>query len=340
MNMRRDPKVTVLMSVYNGERYLNEAVDSILSQTFTDFEFLIIDDASTDRTPEILRGYDDPRIRIVTNEENLGLTKSLNKGLALARGEYIARMDADDISAPERLEKQVSFLERNTDIGVLGTNVQYVDDFGNPLQILKWPSCDSLIKWRLCFMNPLAHPSILIRRKLLTNIGGYNEEITFAQDYDLWGRLSLITQFGNHEEVLLHLRKTKENISFMKYNEQKMFSHNISKRVINNITGNNISQSVVDCLLNEKVDSNCTYKDFHNGLTELYNAFISRNTEVSFHDRLFMRKDVAMRAIHVELGGKNENESWSDLVRCIVFTSYYYPFSPIFILVQKLMHDK
>ncbi len=127
----RGCKVTILMSVYNGERYHKEAVDSILTQTFTNFAFLIIDDALTDRTSEILQNYDNPRIRIVTNEENPGLTKSLNKGLALAKEKYIARMDADDISLLERFEKQIAFFETHPDIALVGTSYKEIDYKGN-----------------------------------------------------------------------------------------------------------------------------------------------------------------------------------------------------------------
>ncbi|HKQ33129.1 MAG TPA: glycosyltransferase family A protein, partial [Thermodesulfobacteriota bacterium] len=115
------PKVTVLMTVYNGEKFLNEAIDGILNQTFRDFEFLIINDGSTDGSREIIKSYKDPRINLVDNESNIGLTASLNRGLSLAGGEYIARQDADDISLPERLEKQISILERNPDIALLGS---------------------------------------------------------------------------------------------------------------------------------------------------------------------------------------------------------------------------
>lgn len=326
------------MSVYNGERYLNEAVDSILGQTFTDFEFLIIDDASTDRTPEILRSYDDPRIRVVTNEENLGLTKSLNKGLTLARGEYIARMDADDISLPERLEKQVLFLEKNPNIDVLGANVQYIDESGKRSQVIKWPQRDLLIKWCLCFMNPIAHPSVVIRRKPLTDIGGYDEEIAFAQDYNLWVKLSPRAHFGNHEDTLVYLRKTRENISFTKYNEQKTFSHMISKHAINNIAGATVTQTVIDCILNERIEGKCTSKDFQKGLKTIYKSFISVNTQASFKDRLFMRRDIAMRAILVETEGTNGINSWFDMIKLLAFTSYYYPPGPTIMLIQKLSH--
>jgi glycosyltransferase involved in cell wall biosynthesis len=334
------PKVTVLMSVYNGEKYLREAIESILNQTFKDFEFLIIDDGSIDSTPEIIQSYNDPRIRVIRNDENLGLTKSLNIGLREAKGEYIARMDADDISVPERLEKQVLLLEKYPKIGVLGTNIQYINEFGNPSLILKWPQRDSLIKWQLCFMNPIAHPSVIIRRKLLADSGGYNEEITFGQDYDLWVRLSPKTHFENHKDILLHLRKTNENISFTKYREQNEFGHLISKRAINDIAGTTIPQLVVDCILNERIDANCTREDFQNCLVTLYKSYLSSNKGVSFKDKLFMRKDIAMRIIRVEMGGTKRNESWFEKLKRLAFTSYYYPFSPVIILVRKLSHDK
>src|SRR4051794_29608800 len=115
------PKVTVLLAVYNGERYLREAIDSILGQTFQDFEFLIINDGSTDSTREIILSYHDPRIRLVDNEDNIGQTRSLNRGLALAAGQFVARQDADDISEPERLASQVAFLEIHPEVVLLGT---------------------------------------------------------------------------------------------------------------------------------------------------------------------------------------------------------------------------
>ena len=124
----KNPKVAVLMSVYNGEKYLREAINSILSQTFNDFEFLIINDGSTDGTADILKSYTDSRIKIINNEKNIGLTKSLNKGLKIAKGEYIARQDADDISMPERLKEEVAFLEIHKDYAVVGTFVKILNE--------------------------------------------------------------------------------------------------------------------------------------------------------------------------------------------------------------------
>ena len=127
----KNPRITVLMSVYNGEKYLKEAIDSVLSQTFKDFEVLIINDGSIDKTSKILKTYKDPRIRIINNKKNIGLTKSLNKGLKLARGEYIARMDDDDVSKPNRLEKQFEFMEKNSKYAVVGSFIEIIDSKGN-----------------------------------------------------------------------------------------------------------------------------------------------------------------------------------------------------------------
>ena len=135
----KTPKITVLMPVYNGEKYLKESIESILKQTFRDFEFLIINDTSTDESEKIIRSFKDSRIKLIKNEKNIGLTKSLNKGLDLAKGEYMARMDADDISLPKRLEIQVAFMDKNPKIGVIGawakvigeSNKKYIKTYSN-----------------------------------------------------------------------------------------------------------------------------------------------------------------------------------------------------------------
>jgi glycosyltransferase involved in cell wall biosynthesis len=236
MNMHGDPKVTVLMSVYNGERYLNEAIDSILGQTFTDFEFLIIDDASTDRTPEILRSYDDPRIRVVTNEENLGLTKSLNKGLALARGEYIARMDADDISIPERLEEQIEFMEHNPQVCVCGSWVEIIGH--NAGETWKYPTDSNEIRCRHLFECSIAHPSAVIKKEYL-NQNQPLYDITFkrSQDYDLWIRISALYPLANIGKVLLKHRIHSGAIGQHYSSEQKRCADRVRYRQLREFLG-------------------------------------------------------------------------------------------------------
>ena len=183
-------KVTVLRSVYNGEKYLREAIESILNQTFTDFEFLIINDGSTDRTTEILQSYDNPRIKIIDNGKNIGLTKSLNKGLRMARGEYIARMDADDVSMLERLGKEVDFLETHQDCAVVGTFAKVLNEDSEVIRLMDRPIDDAQIREFFRRDNCIAHGSAMIRKTCLENVGSYDESIARAQDYELWLRLS------------------------------------------------------------------------------------------------------------------------------------------------------
>ena len=222
INMK-SPEVTVLMSVYNGEKYLQEAIDSILNQTFTDFEFLIVNDGSIDRTAEILQSYRDTRIKIIDNEKNIGLTKSLNKGLRMARGEYIARMDADDVSMLERLEKEVNFLETHQDYAVVGTFLKVLNEDSKVVGTIEKPIDDDQIKEFLKKDSCIGHGSAMIRKEYLLNVGPYNESIEKAQDYDLWLRISEKYKIANIPQCLYMWRNHKENISVKYSNEQKHF---------------------------------------------------------------------------------------------------------------------
>ena len=199
------PKVTVLMTVYNGEKFLNEAIEGILNQTFRDFEFLIINDGSTDGSREIIQSYKDPRINLVDNESNIGLTASLNRGLSLAGGEYIARQDADDISLPERLEKQISILERNREIALLGSWYLEIDESGNPLREYKLP-CEPLqISWDSIFYCSFS--TVVFRRELvLNNVGFYDESFRYAQDWELYSKIARTHTAVNIGECLVKYR--------------------------------------------------------------------------------------------------------------------------------------
>lgn len=274
MNMRRDPKVTVLMSVYNGERYLNEAVDSILSQTFTDFEFLIIDDASTDRTPEILRGYDDPRIRIVTNEENLGLTKSLNKGLALARGEYIARMDADDISLPKRLEKEITFLDAHPNIALVGTSYQKIDHEGNSIGKYILPT--NVTYQDLLKDNFIIHGSVIVRCEVLELLSGYNEFFKKCQDYALWLQIAKICPLQNIDEILYKLRIHRDSVS--ENGNESIFYHILAVKIAE------------DTISDEQI-----YEIHSSGIRHLQNYFSNKDWiyyHISMADRYRSKGDI------------------------------------------------
>ena len=213
----KSPKVTVLMAVYNGEKYLREAIDSILNQTFEDFEFLIINDGSTDRTSEVLQSYRDSRIKIINNKKNVGLTKSLNKGLRMARGEYIARMDADDVSMPERLERQVKFSDKNKDVGLLGSPWYTINADGRKTGVSEAASC----KQDAHFM---CHGATLIRKNCLEEIGLYREIFEYAQDYDLWLRIANEFEVANLREPLYKLRIYGDSISSSRGLQQNLYA--------------------------------------------------------------------------------------------------------------------
>lgn len=204
------PKITVLMPVYNCELYIREAVDSILNQTFTDFEFLIIDDASTDKTVSIIKTYNDPRIQLIEKPKNSGYTNSLNHGLSIARGEYIARMDGDDISLLERFAKQVAFLDANKDVVLCGTLYQII----GTNKIVKVPENHADIKLELLKGCCIGHPTVMMRKSLLDELSVIYDLIKEpAEDYDLWIRLLSIGKLHNLQEVLLNYRVHDTQVS-------------------------------------------------------------------------------------------------------------------------------
>jgi len=206
------PPVTVLMAIYNAEAFVAAAIESILEQTFRDFEFLIIDDGSTDESVEIVEGYADSRIRLVRNERQTGLVPTLNRGIELARGEYIARMDADDISLPERLERQVGFMEANPDIGACGTWVITMGDREG--EVWEYPESTGEIRCRLLFDSALAHPSVCMRRQAFAHHSlQFDEAYPLAEDYQLWRTASDEFPLANIGEVLVRYRIHAESVS-------------------------------------------------------------------------------------------------------------------------------
>ena len=211
-----NPRVTVLMAVYNSERYLRQAVDSILRQTFTDFEFLIINDGSTDQSRNIILSYGDPRIQLIDNPENIGLTKSLNRGLALARGELVARLDADDISHPERLEHQVEYLDRHPDSVLLGTQARVINELGKVCDAKGEfrPQSRFAIHWKFLFGNPFVHSSVMFRRTVIWNeLGGYDDRFFYNQDFELWSRVSERWEVSNLPNVYVDFRSNSNSIT-------------------------------------------------------------------------------------------------------------------------------
>jgi len=204
MTKSGDIAVTVLMPVYNAEQFLAEAMESILFQTFTDFEFLIIDDGSTDISVPIVRSYNDPRIRLVRNDTNLGISPTLNRGIALARSPLIARMDADDISHPQRLEKQYRYMVDNPDCALLSTWVRVVD--ADRVLIREEKFYARYLYYNLTFECCIYHPTVMLRREAVNAVGGYR--MSYSEDFDLFWQLSLHYRIHGLDEPLLDYRIT------------------------------------------------------------------------------------------------------------------------------------
>ena len=205
------PLVTVLMPVYNGQSYLGEAIESILNQSYKNFEFLIINDGSTDKTKEIICSYSDPRIRYVENETNIRLIATLNKGILLANGEYIVRMDADDISLPQRIEKQVAFMESHPAVGVCGSGFMI---FGNSERQVRYPLMHKEISVSMLFFNPICHPASIWRTCIIKKHGlQFDPEYLHAEEYKFWIDFGKYAEFANIDQVLLNYREHTLQVS-------------------------------------------------------------------------------------------------------------------------------
>jgi glycosyltransferase involved in cell wall biosynthesis len=247
--MAETPLVTVLMPVYNAEDFVHGAVQSILDQTYPNLELLIINDGSTDKSAEIIRSYEDSRIQYVENDNNLRLIATLNKGLKLARGKYIARMDADDVAFPDRLQEQVTFMEANPEVGVCGT---WYEAFGSKNSIVRYPTDHNAIKYMSLYQCPFCHPTIMFRTSVITdNQIEFDSDYPHAEDYELWGRLSDLCQLANLPKVLLRYRLHDSNISKLENSTQVRNSNRIKASLFKQI---DISVSEDDLGLFEKMN--------------------------------------------------------------------------------------
>lgn len=207
--MSGSPRVTVLIPVYNRARHVAMAIDSVLAQTLPDFELVVVDDGSTDGTPEIVRAYSDSRVRLIRHQSNQGVPRTRNRGLQEARGEYVAMLDSDDYAYPERLERQVAFLDRNPDHALVGSRKRRMDARGRPVKRLKGfkrrPCSAEAVQARLLFRCCIAQTSVMGRTALLRAFG-YREAFSAGQEFDLFVRLSRHHRIANLRDVLVCYR--------------------------------------------------------------------------------------------------------------------------------------
>ena len=259
--MHKNPQISVILSVYNGEKYLREAIESILNQTFGDFEFIIVNDGSTDSSREIIQSYNDKRIKILNNEKNIGLTRSLNKALKQARGKYIARQDADDISLPNRFKEQIKYFFEHPEVALLGTSIYIIDEYGKIVGkkiALKNPG-NELLK-----TNQFSHGSVMFKKEVINRLGGYNELFIYRQDYELWLRTAKYYEVKGLTQILYKLRFHNETIGFTKGEESTLY-HLLAQK----LRRNELKTDVLKAVKDEGINSLCSH--------------LNKSENISFH---------------------------------------------------------
>lgn len=200
------PLVSVLIPIHNGEMFLEECLDSVVSQDYPNYEVVVINDASTDNTGEILRSY--KGIRVIDIEKETALSNVLNRGLELCEGEYVARMDADDVMKPGRLSKQVAFLEENPEVGIVGGTVEVINMDSKKIGVWKYSDNSTRAKNSLWYTSAFAHPAVMYRKDVVLQVGGYPKDTPTVEDIMLWFKLSQVTEFSNLKDEVLQYRKT------------------------------------------------------------------------------------------------------------------------------------
>lgn len=293
--------ISVIMAVYNGEKYLGEAIESILVQTFTDFEFIIVDDASTDNSPAIIEEYRkaDPRIRVLRNDENVGLGVSLQRGLKLAKGEFIARMDADDISTPDRFEKQHAFFAAHPEINILGGDEWIIDEDGTVTGELITSKLPGVMRWNMLLGNGIItpHPCAMIRRSFLEQLGGFGDQRA-AQDFELWSRTFTMNQLpiANLSDKILFYRQHSQTNTITLKDEQEEVAVSTRRQTIEKMLGEKILEEVVTAYRH----TSCDHPDIGTLMqtwVKIYRAFIDHfNPDNNELDHI--QREMAQRLSH------------------------------------------
>lgn len=282
------PLISVVLPVYNTENYITTSIQSIINQSYSNFELIILDDGSTDRTAEIVRTFDDKRIRFIQHE-NMGMAATLNKGIQLAKGSFIARQDADDVSYPDRFEKQITFLLENPAVAMVGSFARIIQDGNNQLRYLKHPFRNNSIKFFLFFDNPFVHSSIMMRKNVVIEMGCYQiNRASLIQDYDLWSKIADKYQVANLPEVLLDYREVSSGIS------QEELKNNTYR------------EKVIDQSFQNLAKFNNPERDSINLLSQLFHRCVSKKP--SLNELLKALSVLKKMATQIEPGWRSNND--------------------------------
>ncbi|WP_440950015.1 glycosyltransferase family 2 protein [Methanosphaerula subterraneus] len=321
------PAISVIMPVYNGESFLGESIESILNQTYTDFELILIDDGSRDKSLQIMKNYSDPRIIIIQNEKNIGLVGSLNKGIKDAHGEYIARMDQDDVSHPQRFEKQIEYLERNPDVGLCGTWANITNKEGEIIDFFKPSSTSDLIKWDLHFFCAIAHPSVIVRKSFFERNGQYLNSDIHCEDYALWVRGFNNTKMSNIPLLLINLRKHDLNISKTYSEIQMNHAIKVSQTALSSTLKYEIPLNNVRIIYRQSnIFSTEEYITTTKNLRQLKHSYLE-NPNLSHEDKKYIKKSMSMILYNIGTLPVRRNPILSLYIIALSFTS-----EPIFFI--------
>lgn len=298
------PLVSVVLPAYNAEVFLADAVESILDQTFRDFELLVIDDGSTDTTHAIANRYThDTRVRVLTHEQNRGLIAALNTGCQAAQGTYIAIMHADDISLPQRLAQQVAYMEAHAEIGVLGTCADNIDERGQSLGITHMLKRPGVIGWTVMLSCPHIHPTVMFRRKTIAPLGFYHPGNLLVEDYDLWMRAARVTQLSNLPEVLVHYRVWVGSASGSQQRKLDDNALRVVQRGVSAFLGHDISlelaswlRGIADSRRGARPQTLDEIQETAHVLEEMLTAYLT-TTDLSASDRRWVQGDAAIKLL-------------------------------------------
>ncbi len=286
------PAITVLMPVYNGEKYLREAIDSILTQTFTNFEFLIINDGSTDSSEQIILSYTDPRIRYVKNEANLKLIASLNKGFTLAAGKYVIRTDADDVNHAERLQLQYNFMEQHPDVGLLGTGFE---TFGEnlPTKTVIYSPDHNTICLKHLYQIHLSHGTSIFRMEVVRkNKLFFDPAYAHAEDYELWTRFSAVSKLANIPQVLYRVRHHEHEVSRLHSNVQQQNSLRVRQNQFKKL-GCPLSEEGISLFTKIAQHEYTCGTQYIEQAQKLLEELTRANDQTGFIDRQFFKQSMA-----------------------------------------------
>ncbi|MBE5320610.1 glycosyltransferase [Pedobacter sp. MR2016-19] len=314
--MLGEPIVTVLMPVYNAEKYLDEALCSILNQTFTAFELLIINDGSSDHTENIIKKHADERITYLKNSENQGIVKSLNIGINLSKGKYIARMDADDIAKPTRLQQQVDFMLANPEYKLCGSQAIAIDENSEAQFQINIPCEYNEIRVQMLFKNTFIHPAVMLDTQIAKSIL-YSIHYQYAEDYYLFSQITLNYKVANLNDHLLYYRVHSENITSKKKAEMRQSEKKVIKYNLNQLFGEAVSDETISTHLHLFTQNfqNLTYKDVESHLLKIK---ISNKVKQLYNNDVLTIE--LQRQLYVFLSNSSEKLGFIKLISSTLFS--------------------